>query len=230
MKAIGYACSARSISGRGGSDSLSLQICEAEGERVVFAAIARAGGQKEQADIAGATAVKLLREWFETYLLSIYRSSFDTDQVHSELMNIVRQLTRRVHEYGVRNRNRLQIDVSAALFTDGLYYIMLCNEARAIKINSQAYEPITIEHADVTTATTTSEYCSGQVKKGDLFLLYSKEIDNVYSPEDLFACFEPAAISDALAAKMRLSHLTEACGHQLGLGNSSAILIHFLED
>ena len=226
MKAIGYACSARSFSGRNGSDSLSLQICEAEGERAAFALIARAGGEREHADVAGATAVRMYREWFGARLRGFFGTGFDSDQIHSEFMRIKRELSKRVYDYGIKNRIMLKIDVSAALFAEGAYCIYCGDETCAIKLTPQACEMISVQYCDETPP----DYCSGQAAKGDVYLLYTKEIGDIYSPETLRKCFMPEKAGNILTVRMRLSHLTETCTRRYGLGNSSAILVHFPED
>jgi hypothetical protein len=217
------------------SDSLSLQVIESGGERAAFAVLARASGEKEHADLAGATAVKLLRGWFSGSAGHFFGAFVDMDPVVEEIRHRMLELRGKVRDYRMEKNVGLQVDVAAALFAGGSYHIIGFEGIYAMKLspegNGLLYLPDGCPGSDGRPESEGPEpvSCSGEIRAGDAYLLYTEEIGKMYGPEELYKAFPPGCLRDPLSIRMRMSNLVENCGHHCRTGNASAMIVRFWE-
>ena len=224
MKGLAYGCSVREPTAMAGSDSLSVKTGECAGERTAFAVLARAQGDRDAAELAGSTAVRLFSDCFVGMLSSIAADTMSETNLRIPLEKNLRTLQSRVTRYAAAHARQVEVDITCLMMTRGDCCILSTGGSVVCRIgvNSCDYLMDAGARAPV--------WYFEPIMQNAAYLICSEEIASTWKPDDLSRFFNPNALSDAIGLKMRLDHIIRQKNPRSRCGSHSAILIKTMEE
>jgi len=226
----------RGIKKKTNQDALLLKTAKTpKGEIGLFVVCDGMGGLS-QGELASATVVKGMSDWFREVLPKLTRSEQFESIVSSAIIECIEELNQRILEFGKANHIQLGTTITALLIVRSRYYLVQVGDSRAYKIHDQLLQltqdqtlvarelargNITEEQAKIDPRRNVLLQCigaspvlevdvsEGEVRDGDVFLLCTDGFYHEVSSNEILANVRPDKWSDEPQMKNTVIQLVD---------------------
>ncbi|MBO0961672.1 serine/threonine-protein phosphatase [Neobacillus sp. MM2021_6] len=234
-------------------DALLLKTAQTRKGRVGLFIVCDGMGGLTQGELASATVIRGMSDWFDTELPKILLS--DNNQLETEIIQQlayrVNALNRRILDYGEAANLKLGTTITALLIVQTNYFLLHIGDSRAYRIHKNLF-PLTkdqtlvareLERGNITEeqakvdprrnvllqcvgATPELELAitQGEVKEGDLFMLCTDGFYHEISEEEMFASLKPDSFSNETQMKETVVGLVELVKNRKETDNITVLL------
>ncbi len=138
-------------------DSLLVQCMETEQGEVLFAAICDGMGGMEKGELASATVVLALSDWFSK-TFAAKRLAWEDKEIQQQWQELLEKVNTKLIQYGGEKHIQLGTTVTAILiYPSGKYLFLHIGDTRIYQLNNQIVQ-LTEDHT----------YIAREVKKGNM--------------------------------------------------------------
>ncbi len=210
-------------------------------------------GGLDQGELASATVVRGLSEWFEEDLPDLLHSEQQDDAIRTALETCVTQQNEKILEYGDETESQIGTTVTALLFIHSRYYIVHIGDSRAYQIREQVTrltEDQTLVAREVARGNITPEQAlkdprrnvllqcvgatrdidvvihTGETEPGTLFLLCTDGFYHKITEDELFEELRPNQFLNEKQLKYKAIKLVDAVKERKEVDNISIVLAH----
>lgn len=240
------------IKKRNNQDSLCLKIANTDFGKVAFSVICDGMGGLSKGELASATLVKALADWFTGKFPILMYNGITDDIIKSELESIIFEQNKLIMEYGKKQGVNLGTTVTAMLIVNGKYYVINVGDTRAYEITDTLYQItkdqtfiareihrgyITIEQAKCdprrnvllqcvgASIVIEPDFFIGEVKKNAVYMICSDGFRHEITGPEILNGFNPNTLTDEIIMKTRAIELVELNKQRLEQDNISVSLI-----
>ena len=233
-------------------DSVLIREAETEKGNVLFAVVCDGMGGLAKGEVASATVIKHVSDWFETEFPDILYTGLDKDELRISLENFIYRMNSKIQEYGRTNYCNLGTTFVCLILFEGRYFIMNVGDSRAYSLNGgfipltkdQSYVQreidlgrLTPEQAEYDPKRSVLLQCigvnnfvdpdfyEGTFKEGDAFLLCSDGFRHVITQSEFYQYLNSDAITDENVMKQYLEYFTELNKYRNEKDNISAAVV-----
>ncbi|MFJ7729566.1 PP2C family protein-serine/threonine phosphatase [Neobacillus sp. NPDC097160] len=217
-------------------DALLLKTAKTPKGRIGLFIVCDGMGGLTQGELASATVIKGMSDWFETELPKLTSSDYFETEVQEKLSDCVKALNRKILDYGEAANIKLGTTITALLIVYSRYYILQVGDSRAYRIHDgldqltkdQTLVARELERGNMTEAQAKIDprrnvllqcvgaspeleavLTHGEVKDGDLFMLCTDGFYHETSDEELFTSLKPDHFSNEQQMKETIVELVE---------------------
>jgi len=233
-------------------DSMLIEQAQTDCGNVLFAAVCDGMGGLAKGEVASATLVRRLSEWFFKELPRLLYGGLQPDKLRASWENIINETNHRIADYGERLGIGLGTTCVTFLAVEGVYYIMNVGDSRAYLLSDNLYQltkdqtycqreidlgRMTPEQAAVDPQRSVLLQCvgasnvvepdffAGVLEQGQCYLLCSDGFSHVLSSNEIFELLNPMAAVNSDVMKQNLTYLVELDKSRGETDNISAMLI-----
>lgn len=233
-------------------DSMLIEQARTEMGNVLFAAVCDGMGGLQKGEVASATLVNRLSNWFHKEFPAILYHGLNPDILRTSWDKLVYEINHRIASYGTQNGIGLGTTCVTFLAYDRQYYIMSVGDSRAYLLTDQIYQltkdqsyvqrevdlgHMTPQQAAVdpqrsvllqcigASKVVEPDFFAGVMEENQCYILCSDGFSHVISPQEMYDCLGPQAIQNTDAMKNNLFYLTELVKSRGEKDNISALLI-----
>lgn len=252
MKYISTICSDVGISKKINQDAAMVLQAKTETEQVLFAVVCDGMGGLQKGELASATVIEGMKEWFENVFPSILNEKYTFETIKNSWLEVLSELNTRIRKYGQRLQIDLGTTITALLLIEDAYYICNVGDSRIYTIKQdvrqltrdQSYVQREIDMGRMTEEEALQsnkrsillqcigveervlpDFYSGEYKKDTNFLLCSDGFIHVITKEELFHSFNPAYNSDKEDMEQKNKYLIDVVKNRGETDNITSILI-----
>lgn len=219
-------------------DALLIKTATSSIGRIGLFVVCDGMGGLTQGELASATVIRGMADWFETELPKLTFSDHDHLElaVQQQVADSVKVLNRKILEYGEGNKIKLGTTITALLIVSSKYFLLHVGDSRAYRIHDSLFQltkdqtvaaqelergNITEEQAKIDPRRNVLLQCvgaspelnpvivHGEVKEGDLFMLCTDGFCHEISDDELFASLRPELFSKEKQMKETVVRLVE---------------------
>ena len=234
-------------------DALLLKTARTPMGRIGLFIVCDGMGGLTQGELASATVIRGMSDWFETELPKITHSGQEqmVIDIQQQLTNCVKGLNRKISDYGEAGNIKLGTTITALLIVYSKYYLLHVGDSRAYQIHDDlslltkdqtlvARElergNITEEQAKIDPRRNVLLQCvgaspeldpvvsHGEVKEGDLFMLCTDGFYHEISNEELFTSLRPDRFSNEQQMKETVVGLVELVKKRMEADNITVLM------
>lgn len=236
-------------------DALLLKTAETPKGMVGFFVVCDGMGGLSQGELASATVIRGLSEWFDSEMPSICVSNLDDSEIFRKLELKIKELNQRILDYGEANHVKLGTTITAMLVLYSKYYIFHVGDSRAYQINDELFQltkdqtlvarevergNITEEQAKVdprrnvllqcigATREIDIEFSVGELSSQSVFILCSDGFYHQIKEKELMIQLNPETLNDKEEANDKLRQLVEVVKRRQEVDNISILLVKVL--
>lgn len=224
---------------------------ESGGRSLLMLAVCDGMGGLAKGELASATMVRALDQWFAQRLPLLLERGFGPDDLWREWDLLVENTNRGISNYASDNHTSLGTTAVVLLLIDNLYYVMNVGDSRVYRIADNIYQLTkdqTVVQREIDEGRMTYEqalsdpnrsmllqcigatpdvrpaFLSGVAATGDVFMLCSDGFRHVILPEEFFDAFYPARMTSPEIMEEKLREITELNKERHEDDNISAVL------
>jgi len=232
-------------------DALLIKTAKTAKGRIGLFIVCDGMGGLSQGELASATVIKGMSDWFETELPEITLSNYSETDIQQKLADCVKALNRKILDYGEAANIKLGTTITALLIVYSKYYLLQIGDSRAYQIHDDlslltkdqtlvARElergNITEEQAKIDPRRNVLLQCvgasleldpvisHGKVKEGDLFMLCTDGFYHEISEDEMFASLKPDLFSNEQQMKETVVGLVELVKKRKETDNITALM------
>lgn len=252
MRYFGCALTDVGIKKQTNQDSLCLKIAKtSDNQQAVLAVVCDGMGGLEKGELASATVIRTLSNWFENDFEKCI-PSFEHDSLVSEWENMLYSLNQKILSYGKKTGVNLGTTLTALLIFEKKYMTIHVGDSRIYEITdimNQITEDqtfiareiqlghMTIEEAKNdsrknmllqcvgASRIVTPDISFGYVKPNATYMLCSDGFRHVISDEEMYDAFNPAILNNTSIMKKNANNLIEIIKSRNEKDNISVILL-----
>lgn len=233
-------------------DSVLLQVAQTGLGDIAFAAVCDGMGGLAKGELASATLIKALAQWFQEDFKEILKEGFTEKALYDSWTELILDYGKRIQDYGRCNGFNLGTTCAAVLLVNNRYYIVNVGDSRVYKINKtleqltkdQTYIQremdagrMTPEEAKVDPQRNVLLQCvgasdyiepdffSGEINENDVFMLCSDGFRHIITPEEIYQYLNPAMLVTEANMLENAKYLTDLNKYRLEEDNISVALI-----
>lgn len=121
-------------------DSLLIKKARTPIGNIVFAALCDGMGGLAKGEVASASLVTALSDWFQEQFPYLVKRQPEDYQIRSQWETIIREQNEKIRNYGRKNYAEMGTTAVILLLTPSRYYIMNIGDSRVYEINSQVWQ------------------------------------------------------------------------------------------
>lgn len=194
-------------------DSIFMQEIELNNERIVFSAVCDGMGGLESGEVASATMITALKDWFDQTFPVLAVNGFDESQLYGQWKTLIVNVNSKLSQYGKSRGIRLGTTFVGVLLYKGRYYAVNVGDSRLYLLREnirqvtkdQTYvqreldlgrityeESLTHESRSVllqcigATEVIYPDYYADDIRPGDVLLLCSDGFRHVISDDEVY--------------------------------------------
>lgn len=233
-------------------DSMLLKQAETSLGNVVFAAVCDGMGGLCYGEIASKEVIVKLNDWFEQKFPNLLKADFSFQKLQEQWSKIIQDVNERVSRFGKENGIKMGTTATGLLIIDDNYYVFHVGDTRVYCFGN-GIKQITQDHSFVQSqimngrlnkeqarnhpkrnlllqAVGTDEhvmidFCDGNVKEDDLFLICSDGFRNKVYEEEMFDFFQNEKIENEKVLNNCLQILVQENLDRLEKDNITVIAI-----
>ncbi|MFZ7943774.1 PP2C family protein-serine/threonine phosphatase [Neobacillus sp. 19] len=219
-------------------DALLLKTAKTPKGRIGLFIVCDGMGGLTQGELASATVIRGMSDWFETELpkIILYGHEQIETEIRQQLAAYVKGLNRKILEYGETASLKLGTTITALLIVNTKYFLLHVGDSRAYQIHEDLLQltkdqtlvarelergNITEEQAKVDPRRNVLLQCvgaspgldpvitDGEVKDGDLFMLCTDGFYHEISEDEIFTRLNPDHLSGEEQMKETVTGLVE---------------------
>ncbi|WHY85479.1 protein phosphatase 2C domain-containing protein [Neobacillus novalis] len=234
-------------------DALLIKTAKSPKGRIGLFAVCDGMGGLSQGELASATVIKGVSDWFESELPKLLLSDIEqieTD-IQQQLAENVKALNRKILAYGDEKKIKLGTTITALLIVDSKYFLLHVGDSRAYRIRDDLFQltndqtlvarelergNITEEQAKIDPRRNVLLQCvgaspelgpvisQGEVKEGDLFMLCTDGFYHEVSEDEIFTSLRPDRFSKEKQMKETLVRLVDLVKKRMERDNISVLI------
>lgn len=234
-------------------DALLIKTAKTPKGRIGLFAVCDGMGGLSQGELASATVIKGMSDWFETELPKVLLSDIEkieTD-IQQQLADSVKMLNRKILAYGDEKKIKLGTTITAVLIVDSKYFLLHVGDSRAYRIrdnlfqltNDQTLVARELERGNITEEQARTDprrnvllqcvgaspelgpvISQGEVKEGDLFMLCTDGFYHEISEDEIFTSIRPDLLSKEKHMKETLVRLVDLVKKRMEKDNISVLI------
>lgn len=256
MRYFGSAVTDIGIKKQTNQDSVCLKIANTvDRKSVVMAIVCDGMGGLEKGELASATVIRRLSEWFHNEF-PIRMENFSWAQVSIEWSNLVKRMNYEILNYGKTIKMNLGTTLTAMLIVENEYMIVHVGDSRVYKIDDeiqQVTEDQTFIAREIKNGNMTPEEASkdkrrnmllqcigasknvepeiifGKVTVGEVYMLCSDGFRHKISEEEIFNEFHSESVQTISELEMKEKHLIAIIKARQEKDNISVVVIKCAE-
>jgi PPM family protein phosphatase len=217
-------------------DALLLKTAKTPKGPVGLFIICDGMGGLSHGELASATVIRGMAEWFDAKMPSLSRSEHIEEEIHSEVEKCIKQLNEKILSYGENSKANLGTTLTALLIVHNKYYIAHVGDSRAYSISAtinQLTKDQTLVAREVARGNITEEqakmdprrnvllqcvgatkeieidFSTGDVQANTVLMLCSDGFYHQITEEELALNLEPETITNDQQLKDRVVDLVE---------------------
>jgi serine/threonine protein phosphatase PrpC len=233
-------------------DSVLLQVAKTDVGNVAFGVVCDGMGGLAKGELASATVIKALANWFQTDLKQMLETEFSEKRLYDQWTNIITTQNQSITNYGNENRFNLGTTLVAVLIYNNRYYAVNVGDSRLYLIRNnlnqitkdQSYVQREMDAGRMTpeqaktdsqrnvllqcvgaSSVVVPDFFSGEVSANDVFMLCSDGFRHLITPEEIYQYFNPTVLTDEDKMKASAVYLTDLNKYRQEKDNISVALI-----
>jgi len=149
---------------RTNQDSLLVQCMETERGEVLFAAVCDGMGGMEKGELASATMVRALSDWFRQFF-TVKKTIYGEIEIQNQWQELLEKTNCQLIQYGQEKNIQLGTTVTAILiFPSGKYLFLHIGDTRIYQINNKIIQ-LTQDHT----------YVAREIRRGNMTAMQAEE-------------------------------------------------------
>ncbi|MCD8156157.1 MAG: protein phosphatase 2C domain-containing protein [Clostridiales bacterium] len=233
-------------------DSVLLKVAQTDYGKVCLASVCDGMGGLAKGELASATAVRYLTDWFESEFPDLLYQGLGTEVLEARWRDLIYRINRRISAYGHAARIELGTTMVVLLIVDQTYYIVNVGDSRVYLLRDELTQlakdqtfiqkemdegRMTWEEARRDSRRNVLLQCvgassdiepvfgSGTILPGSIFLLCSDGFRHVITGEEIYQYLSPYRLLSEDAMQEGLTYLTDLDKYRRESDNISAVLI-----
>jgi len=231
-------------------DALLLKTAKTPRGLVGLFIICDGMGGLSHGELASATVIRGMAEWFDAEMPRLSRSEQMEEEIYSEVEKCIKQLNEKIRNYGENSKANLGTTLTALLIVHNKYYIAHVGDSRAYSISKSlnlltkdqtlvarevARGNITEEQAKIdprrnvllqcvgATKEIEIDFCTGDVQANTVFIFCSDGFYHQITEEELAQNLKPKTIQNDQHWKGKVVELVELVKARKEVDNISVI-------
>lgn len=236
-------------------DSMLVMQAETKAGKVLFASMCDGMGGLAKGEVASATMVKALAQWFTEEFPTMIENGFERSELWRQWSDLILDTGDRIADYGAVNHVNLGTTAVALLIIGNDYYIMNVGDSRVYLITDNCYQMtkdqtyvqreidegrMTVEQAlndpqrNVllqcigASRTVVPDFSFGKTSAQQVFMLCCDGFRHVISPQEFYQAFNPQVLTDRAVMVKKLQEITRLNIARNEDDNISCILVKTL--
>ena len=236
-------------------DSVLVQVANSSAGKVFFGVICDGMGGLQKGELASATVIRALANWFSQDLEKLIDDGFTQEALADEWEKIVLECNNKIGIYGYEHGIQLGTTVVTLLIINDKYYIMNIGDSRAYCLRSETIQltkdqtyvqremdagRMTPEEARVNpnrnvllqcvgaSSSIVPAFYTGDVLPGDVFMLCSDGFRHVITPDEIYENLSAEAVITEEDMTERCKYLVELNKSRRESDNISVLLARVL--
>jgi serine/threonine protein phosphatase PrpC len=234
-------------------DALLMKTATTPDGQVGLFLICDGMGGLSHGELASATVVQFLSEWFDHKLPDILQAGSTEETLPAELESAIQTVNSKILAYGEKNKVKLGTTMTALLVVYSNYYIVQIGDSRAYLLNrngsltqltkDQTLVARELEQGNITAEQAAADsrrnvllqcvgaspdlqpvFTGGKVEKGHAFMLCSDGFYHEINEEEIKKALESAGSADEESLKILIESLIEKVKARKEKDNISVIL------
>jgi serine/threonine protein phosphatase PrpC len=253
MEYVASICSDVGIKKKVNQDAVLVKQAHTDMGEIAFAVVCDGMGGLAQGEVASATVITEMSEWFEKTFPGILYNDFTPDAIRNSWEQEVTSLNQRISEYGRSQGIHLGTTMVAVLLVEDAYYICNVGDSRAYYMHEhlqqmthdQSYIQremdmgrMTPEEAKVSNQRNMLLQCIGasekvfpdfyvgEYQKNSVFILCSDGFRHVITEEEIADAFAPNKLNDKKTIDHNARNLVEVVKTRKEDDNITVVVMH----
>jgi len=233
-------------------DSVLMKVARTDYGNVFFGAICDGMGGLAKGELASATLVRMLSQWFEEKFPNLLYQGLSMEVLQKSWNNLIYEANDKIASYEQTLHRSMGTTMVVLLIAGGVYYIGNVGDSRVYDIKKKLTlltKDQTVVQREIDLGKMTykearqdprrnvllqcvgaspviePDYYTGIVKPGTMFLLCSDGFRRAIAAKELYQSLTPYRVFHEQAMKERLVYLTELNKHRQEADNISAALV-----
>ncbi len=233
-------------------DSVLLQVAQTSIGEVAFGAVCDGMGGLAKGELASATLIKALANWFQNDFPDLLKRGFTERELYNIWKNLILTQAKMIAKYGESRGISLGTTAAAVLVINNRYYVVNVGDSRVYQINNtlnQITKDQTVIQREMELGHMTMEeamrdprrnvllqcvgasdyiepdFFSGEVNYGDVFMLCSDGFRHIITPEEIYQYLNPQVLLTQNNMMENTKYLTDLNKYRLENDNISVALI-----
>ena len=232
-------------------DSLLLEQASTDYGDVLLAAVCDGMGGLAKGELASATLIRRLSEWFYQELPQLLYDGLQSGKLRNSWEQLIIETNHRIADYGRHNGISLGTTCVLFLAVDRVYYIMNIGDSRAYLLSDRLYQltkdqtycqreidlgRMTPEQAAVdpqrsvllqcvgASDVVVPDFFAGNLEADQCFLMCSDGFAHVISPQEIYQALNPGISQNSSGMRQSLVDLIELVKSRQERDNISALI------
>lgn len=233
-------------------DSLCLKIANTPSGDVAMLVVCDGMGGLKKGELASATIIRAMSDWFENNLPGIIKEGYENNKVKEQWEAIIKDQNEIITEYGENNHLQLGTTLTALLIVEDNLLIVQIGDSRVYKITDkieQITEDQTVVQRDIKLGLITEEegrkdprqnvllqcigassvvvpeFTEGKVKEGEEYLLCSDGFRHKVEDKEILGLISSDLMTNESLMKKSLIDLIELNKERKEKDNITAMLV-----
>ncbi|MBE5943065.1 MAG: serine/threonine-protein phosphatase [Lachnospiraceae bacterium] len=252
MEYLSTICTDIGISKKVNQDAALVLQADTEKGRVLFAVVCDGMGGLQKGELASATVIAGMRDWFEKVFPTLLYHNFTFEALKNSWLNKILELNDRIRVYGEELHINLGTTLTALLLVDDAYYICNIGDSRIYYLKDgvrqltrdQSYiqqeidmgrmteeealhsnqRSVLLQCIGVTERVIPDFYC-GEYTANSAFVLCSDGFRHVISNEEMWNCLNPAQLKSEEHMQQNVMYLIDVVKGRGEEDNITAVLV-----
>lgn len=252
MEYLSTICSDIGICKKVNQDAALVLEASTEKGNVLFAVVCDGMGGLQKGELASATVVTEMGEWFENVFPGLLYQNFTFQAIKESWLNVILELNDRIRTHGEQLHINLGTTLTALLLVDDAYYICNVGDSRIYYLKDgvhqltrdQSYVQQEIDMGRMTQEeavrsnqrnvllqcigvgeSVVPDFYSGDYANCSAFVLCSDGFRHVISDEEMWNCFNPNILGDETHMEQNIRYLIDVVKNRGEEDNITATLI-----
>ena len=214
-------------------DSVLAVKADTDMGEISLIAVCDGMGGFAKGELASATVIRALNDWFANRLTYLVGSGFSDDGVRREWNDLLKKQNEIIKAYGAVNGISLGTTIVAALFYGNRYIICNLGDSRAYRL-SNGIELITKDHSYPQRSVILQcigasddifpDFFSGTTSPGDSFVLCSDGFRHKIGMNEIYKYLNAGMTPDEVRMKNNMEYLTELNKYRAETDNISVAM------
>lgn len=254
MKFLSTVCTDAGIQKETNQDSALIKVAETSKGNICFAAICDGMGGLAKGELASATIIRALDEWFDNEL-SFHLADPNFDNIKNRMWTLIAEQNNKISSYAKQHHLSMGTTLSAFLIINSKYLIIHVGDSRVYKLEDQLEiltKDQTVVARDLECGLITPEQAlndprknvllqcigassfvvpeiiEGTVSQNQVYMLCSDGFRHKISNEEIFEAFNPQAIDSENTMTEKSTELIELCKQRKETDNITVALVKAL--
>ena len=252
MEYLSTICTDIGIRKKVNQDAALVLQAETDKGKVLFAVVCDGMGGLQKGELASATVITGMKQWFEKVFPSLLYDNFTFEALKNSWLNTILELNNRIRVYGEGLHIKLGTTMAALLLVDDTYYICNVGDSRIYYLNDsvhqltrdQSYIQQEIDMGRMTekealhnnqrnvllqcigvVERVVPDFFCGEYVGNSVFLLCSDGFRHVISKEEIWNCLNPTKVRREEYMQQNVTYLIDVIKSRGEEDNITAVLV-----